>query len=202
VLGVVGERVDVAQRRLDACDSERRASLGEGSRAAHRDDAQLALGRAQRDGEQPRRGGVDRARDGALDGDGCGGHLGERLVPDREHGVGGDHRVAQVGGLVAVQAPRLASVGGLREVEVAGNPQELVAGDRAARPVAAERDVGLDRREVAAAVEDDRQLVAERKAVDAQRDGGRPGLIDQRAPEQILCVPVRLLGHGALTSSV
>ena len=202
VLGVVGERVDVAQRRLDARDAERRAALGEGARAAHRDDPQLALGGAQRDREQPRRGRVDRAGDGALDGDRCGGHLGEGLVPDREHRVGGDHRVAQVGRLVAVEAARLDRVGRVGEVEVAGHPQQLVAGDRAAGAVAAERHVGLDRREVAAAVEDDRQLVAEREAVDAQGDGGRARFVDQRAPEQIICVTVRLLGHGALTSSV
>src|SRR5579871_1894725 len=35
VLGVVGQRVDVAQRRLDAGDAERRPALGERARAAH-----------------------------------------------------------------------------------------------------------------------------------------------------------------------
>ena len=113
--------------------------------------------------------------------------LGERLAPDRQHRVGRDHGVAQVARLVAVEAARLDAVGGVGEVEVAWHPQQRVARDRGAGAVAAERDVGLDRREVAAAVEDQRQLVAQREAVDPHRHRGRARLVEQRAPEKLLC---------------
>ncbi len=95
MLGVVGQRIDVAELLLDAGDPERWPALGQRAGVADGDDAELALGGAQRDGDQARRRGIDRARDAAVDLDPRRGHLGERLAPDGEHRVGGDQRVAQ-----------------------------------------------------------------------------------------------------------
>jgi hypothetical protein len=64
--------------------------------------------------------------------------------------------------------------------------------------VLAERDVGLDRREVAAAVEDDRQLVAERQTVNAHRHGGRALAVEQRAPQQVCGV---ILSEGSFAGT-
>ena len=87
-----------------------------------------------------------------------------------EHGVGGGQRVAQVAGLLGVELLGLLAVARGAEIEVAGDPQQLVGGDGAARPARAVGDVGLDRAEVAAAVEDDRQRVAQRQPADPERD--------------------------------
>ena len=84
----------------------------------------------------------------------------ERLAPDVEHGVGADQRVAQRAGLLGEQVLGLLAVLGGGEVEVARHAHQLVLADRVAGAAAAVGDVGLDRPEVAAAVEDDRQRLA------------------------------------------
>ena len=157
-------------------------------------------GGAQRDRDQPRRRRVDGARDAELDRDRVLGHA-RRAARTRSTSTvsAAITRVAQVAGLVAVEPPRLVAVGGVGEVEVARHPQQLVAGDRRAGAVAAERDVGLDRREVAAAVEDDRQLVAQREAVDPHRDRGRPRR-RRAAPAGEAPLPRRRRRRGARSS--
>jgi hypothetical protein len=76
--------------------------------------------------------------------------------------------------------------------------------------VLAEGDVGLDRREVAPAVEDDRQLASERQAADMHRDHGGCLAVEQRPAQQLLgavtrvgsaCIAVdALLAHLSHTS--
>ena len=116
----------------------------------------------------------------------------ERLLPDREHRVGGGQRVAQLAGLLGVELLGLLAVARGGEVEVAGHPQQLVRADRAARPALAVGDVGLDRAEVAAAVEDDGQRVAQRQAADPERDRSRGVLIDQGTAEEVVGVVVHV----------
>ena len=67
-----------------------------------------------------------------------------------------------------------------------GHAHQLVRAERAARALPAVGDVGLDRPEVAAAVEDDGQRVAQRQAGHAQRDGGRVPGVDQGPLEQFV----------------
>ena len=137
-----------------------------------------------------------------LDPDRRGGKLAEWLPPDREHRVRGSQGLAQDARLLAVELLGVAARLRVREVEVAGDAQQLVRVERLARGVLAERDVGVDRREVAAAVEDDRQLTAERQAVHAHRDRGRLLLVDQRAAQQlvrgVVVPPRRLIAVDAL----
>ena len=129
---------------------------------------------------------ADVEHDPAVDLDARAGEVLQRLAPDVEHGVGAEQGVAQRAGLLRVQRLRLVAVARAGEVEVAGDAQEVVGRDGAARPAAAVGDVGLDRAEVAAAVEDDRELLAEREAGDPQRDRSRGVLIDQGPAEQIV----------------
>ena len=89
-------------------------------------------------------------------------HVLERRAPDVEHGVGGLERVAHRGRLLGVEVLGLVAVLGAREVEVAGHAQQLAGGDRGAGAAPAVGDVGLDRPEVATAVEDHGQRLAER----------------------------------------
>ena len=110
----------------------------------------------------------------------------ERLAPDVEHGVGAEQRVAQRAGLLRVERLGLVAVARAGEVEVAGHAQQILGRDGAARPAAAVGDVGLERAEVAAAVEDDRELLAEREAGDPERDRSRGVLIDQGPAEQFV----------------
>src|ERR1039458_2608178 len=110
----------------------------------------------------------------------------ERIAPDGGHGVCGDQRIAQRAGLVAVEGLGLVAIARVGEVEVARQAQQRLAGDRVAGRVGTERDVSLDRREVPPAVEDDRQLLAEREALDAHRDGGRALMVEQRAAQELL----------------
>ena len=148
--------------------------------------AELALGGPQGDGDQARRRSLGRAADAPLELDPRRRDLGEGRPPHREDRVGGDERIAQRPRLVAVEPLGVVAVGGLSEVEVARHAQELVAADRLAAAVGPQRDVGLDRGEVAAGVEDDRQLVAEGEALDPHRDRRRPRLVEQRAPQKLL----------------
>ena len=105
VLGVVGQRVDVADapagcRRSRAAGGPRRAC----GRCTRRRPAAGARGRAARPGSAvaraPRRC-CATPRSMSI---GASVMLGERVEPDGEDGVGGDHGVAQVAGLVAVEA--------------------------------------------------------------------------------------------------
>ena len=88
--------------------------------------------------------------------------------------------------LLRVERLGLVAVARAGEVEVAGDAQQVLGRDGAARPAAAVGDVGLDRAEIAAAVEDDRELLAEREAGDPERDRSRGVLIDQGAAEQFV----------------
>ena len=110
----------------------------------------------------------------------------ERLAPDVEHGVGAEQGVAQRAGLLGVQGLGLLAIARAREVEVAGDAQQVVGADGAARAAAAVGDVGLDRPEVAAAVEDDRELLAEREPAHPQGDRRRGILVDQGPAEQFV----------------
>ena len=130
---------------------------------------------------------VDRAGDAALDRDGRAGHArrGARTRPRAPCRRRSSRRAGSPPGRGRGGAPRR----GPRRRRGRGRRAPAAAHRRAigvAGAVAAERDVGLDRREVAAAVEDDRQLVAQREAVDAHRHGGRARLVEQRAPEKFL----------------
>ena len=53
-------------------------------------------------------------------------------------------------------------------------------------------DVGLDRAEVGAAVEDDGERVRERQAVDLQRDGDRGLGVDERTAQEVVGVVLRV----------
>ena len=110
----------------------------------------------------------------------------ERLAPDVEHGVGAEQGVAQRARLLRVERLGLVAIARAGEVEVAGDAQQVLGRDGAARAAATVGDVGLDRAEVAAAVEDDRELLAERKAGDPERDRSRGVLIDQGPAEQFV----------------
>ena len=110
----------------------------------------------------------------------------ERLPPDVEHGVGGRERVAQRRGLLGVELLGLLAVDGAGEVEVARDAQELVGGDGRAGAAPAVGHVRLDRAEVAAAVEDHGQRLAQGQAHDAQRDRCRGVGVDQCPAEQLV----------------
>ena len=86
----------------------------------------------------------------------------ERLAPDVEHGVGADQRVAQRAGLLGEQVLGLLAVLGRGQVEVARDAHQLVLADGVAGAAAAVGDVGLDRPEVLAAVEDHGQRLGQR----------------------------------------
>ena len=148
----------------------------------------MDLGGDERDRHQPVGREADLQRDRAVDGDR---RLDDRLqrpAPDRQHGVGGQQRVAQRAGLLGVGLLGLVARRGVAEIEVARHAQELVGADRAARAARPVGDVGLDRAEVGAAVEDDGQGLGEREAAHPHRDG-RGGLgVDERAPQQIVGV--------------
>ena len=194
-LGVVGQRVDARDVLLGADDPHRRAALGQRPGAADGGDDHPPLGRDERGRQQPVGGQADVELDAAVDLHARAREVLERLAPDVEHGVGADERVAQRGGLLGVERLGLLAVLGRAEVEVARDAQQLARGDRRAGAAAAVGDVGLDRAEVAAAVEDDRQRVAQREALDAQRDGSRRLGVDERPAEQIVGVVV---AHGVL----
>ena len=123
----------------------------------------------------------------------------QRLAPDVEHGVGRLERVAQRAGLLGVELLGLLAVLGGGEVEVAGNAHQLVGRDGRARPAPAVGDVGLDRAEVAAAVEDHGERLAQRQPHDAQRDRCRCVGVDQRSAEQLVG---RVLVHADLLDGV
>ena len=110
----------------------------------------------------------------------------QRLAPDVEHRVGGLERVAHRARLLRVEPLGVLAVLCLGEVEVAGHAHQLVGRDRGARPAPAVGDVGLDRAEVAAAVEHDRERLAHRQAADPQRDRRRRARVDQRSAEQVV----------------
>jgi hypothetical protein len=103
----------------------------------------------------------------------CVREVGERVAPDREHGVGGGEGVAQRHRLLGVQPLGLVAVLGLAEVEVARDAQQLVGGQRGAGAVGAARDIGLDAAEVPPAVEDHGHRLAQGKAADPHCDRGR-----------------------------
>ena len=88
--------------------------------------------------------------------------------------------------LLGVEVLGLVAVLRLGEVEVAGDAQQLVGRHRGPGAAPAVGDVGLDRAEIAAAVEDDGERVAERQAAHPQRDGGGRVGVDQRSPEQLV----------------
>jgi hypothetical protein len=123
----------------------------------------------------------------------------QRRAPEVEHGVGGLERIAERAGLLGVQTLGLVAVLRGREVEIAGDAHQLVGANGRARPAPAVGDVGLDRPEVAAAVEHDGQRFAEGQAHDPQRDGGRRVCVDQRSAEQLVG---RVLFHAVLLNGV
>ena len=109
----------------------------------------------------------------ALDGDVAPGDIRERLAPHLEHRVGTHERVARGARLLGVQPLGLVAVLRLGEIEVARDAQQLGRADGLPGAVTTGSDVGLDRAEVAPAVEDHRDLVADRQAAHAEGDGGR-----------------------------
>src|SRR6185312_11399251 len=100
----------------------------------------------------------------ALDLDVAFGERFERVAPDVEDRVGAHERVAQRSRLLEVELRSLRAILGGAQVEVARDAQQLARGDRLPRTAAARRDVRLDRAEIAAAVEDDGDRLADRKA--------------------------------------
>ena len=89
-------------------------------------------------------------------------------------------------GLLLEQVLGLRAVAGLGQVQVARDAQQLVLADRVSGPATAVGDVGLDRPEVLAAVEDDGQGLGQRERRDAQGDRcGRLG-IDEGSLEQVV----------------
>ena len=110
----------------------------------------------------------------------------QRLAPDRQDRVGGQQRIAQGARLLGVGLLGLAARLGVAEVEIAGDAQQLVGADRAARAPRAVGDVGLDRAEIGAPVEDDGQRLAEGEPVHAQGNGDRSVRVDQRPPQELL----------------
>ena len=142
--------------------------------------------RDERGGQQAVGGEADVEHEPAVDLDARAGEVLERLAPDVEHGVGAEQGVAQRAGLFRVERLGLLAVARGGEVEVARHAQQLVGRDGAARPAAAVGDVGLDRAEVAPAVEDDRELLAERQPADPQGDRRRGVLVDQGPAEQFV----------------
>ena len=126
----------------------------------------------------------------AVDGDAGARQVLERLLPHREHRVGRLECVAQRAGLLGVELLGLVAVARGGEIQVAGHAQQLVRPHRAARAALAVGDVGLDRAEVAAAVEDDRERVAQRQPADPERDRSRSILIDQGPAKEVVGVVV------------
>jgi len=185
-LRVVRQRVDPSDVLLGAGDPQRRPAVGQRARAAHRCDDEPALGRDQGDRQQPVRGKLDVELHRTLDGDVAPGDVRERLAPDLEHRVGAHQRVAHRPRLLGVQALGLVAVLRLGEVEVARDAQQLGRAHGLAGAVVAGRDVGLDRAEVAPAVEDHRDLLADRQAANAEGDGGRCLGVDQGPPKQVV----------------
>jgi hypothetical protein len=143
-------------------------------------------GRPSASGRAPQGRQVELDVDPAIDLDGAAGQLLERLAPDVEHRVGPHQRIAQRGGLLGVQVLRLLAVLGGGEVELARHAQQLVARDGRAGSAAAVGDVGLDRAEVAAAVEDDGQLLAEREPRHPQRDRCGGLRVQEGPPEDLV----------------
>ena len=123
---------------------------------------------------------------------------GQRLAPDGEHGVGGDERVAQRARLGRVELLGRVAVLGVGEVEVARHAQQVAGAHRGPRAEPAVRHVRLDRAQVAAAVEDDGQRVAQRERPDLERDRGGVCRVDQGPPEELVAMPFVL--HGAILS--
>ena len=128
----------------------------------------------------------------------------QRLAPDGEHGVGRQQRVAQHAGLLGVGLLGLVAGAGVAEVEVAGDAQQLVGADRAARAARTVRDVGLDRPQVGAPVEDDRQRVGQGQAAHAHGHGDRCLGVDEGPAQQLVGVlaggPVLLVHRSLLRS--
>ncbi len=116
----------------------------------------------------------------------------ERLAPDVEHGVGADQRVAQRAGLLGEEVLGLRAVLGRGEVEIERDAHQLVLADGVAGAAAAVGDVGLDRPEVPAAVEDHGQRLGEAERRDSQGDRGRGLGVDQRSLEEVVCVFVHV----------
>ena len=166
-LGVVGQRIDAGDVLLGAGDPDRRTTLGQRARAAHRRDDEVAVGRHERGGQEPV--GGQRTSSSIERSIVIGAAVSwlERLAPDVEHGVGADQRVAQRGGLLGVEALGVGAVVGLGEVDVARHPQQLVGAERGRRCHGAGGDIGLDRAEVAAAVEDDGDGLRQRQVAHA-----------------------------------
>ena len=116
----------------------------------------------------------------------------ERLAPDVEHGVGADQRVAQRGGLLGVEALGVGAVVGLGEVDVARHPQQRIGAERGAGAMVAGGDVGLDRAEVAAAVEDDGDGLRQRQVAHLQRNRNGGLLVHECAAQQVVgAIPLR-----------
>jgi hypothetical protein len=128
------------------------------------------------------------------------GEIGQRFAPHVEHGVGSHQRIAQRGRLLDVQLLGRLAVLRVGEIQVARHAQQLPGRDGGAGAAAAGRDVGLQRSEVAPAVEDDRNRLGEREPRDPQRDRYRGGLVEQRPAKQIFAcgvIPgVILVEHG------
>jgi len=112
----------------------------------------------------------------------------ERSAPDVEHGVSADQRIAQRGGLLGEHVLGLVAVLGGGQVQVARDAHQLVARDGLAGAAAARGHVGLHGPEIATAMEDDGQRVAQRERRDAQRDGSGGFSVDQGPSQQVLCV--------------
>ena len=116
----------------------------------------------------------------------------ERLAPDVEHRVRPDECVTERAGLLGEQQLGLLAVLGRGQVEVERHPHQLVLADGVTGSAPAVGDVGLDRPEVLAAVEDHGQRLGEAEWRDAQGDRGGSFRIDQCALEQVVGVFVHV----------
>ena len=90
----------------------------------------------------------------------------ERVAPNVQHRVSADEGVAQRSGLLGIEPLGLAAVAGRGQIEVAGDSKQFACGDRRPRALAAVGDVGLQRSEIAAAVEDDGDRFGHRQGLD------------------------------------
>jgi hypothetical protein len=94
----------------------------------------------------------------------------------------------------------LLAVLGARKVEVAGHAQQLVGRHRRSGAATAVRHVGLDRPQVAPAVEDDRELLAQWQPCHAQGDRGGGLLVEEGPPKDV--VGVLAVVHSTLVIDI
>ena len=88
--------------------------------------------------------------------------LAHRLAPYVEHDVSADQSVAQGRGLFDVEALGGLAILGIGEVKITRDPEQFAGGHRGASAAATAGHVGLQRAQIAAAMEDHRNRLAER----------------------------------------